>query len=881
MIQVIAGATLCVFDKMKGCSLNPPPKSATFVLLMAFIIIIFILPMDYCIGYIQEEFASKRPRLEELSLSTNSWLGSMHHSRGVTDSAIKEAISRAASARSIEGASASEEQDSYTSKGGEAVTQEGGVGTMTDEDAEFGEWDRNFLAKKQYHNLGSPLEELTALLAKIDESIRENANVSSATVASLCASSRGRLAAMKAIRMQLMVNADGTQNSITFRQKLQHGNLQNMLIKKLTKVRLDADMMCDEIEELEVADECVKDIALLRNFILEHVSFYSRFSLRRCFQEIDGCGPGRVNVFVWIASWTVIISCLLFCLYWTFAWGVANGGDTLRDWGMDYGVGMISDILLCEVVKILIMFVYAIINVKPQLQVIKRVINDCGLSLIQDKAVYKEEVNVVQHFSPACRAATTSRLSTLPAAAVLRKITDEDVERCREHRNHSSGSGVLYLVLLAATICALSEGLINQTMDISIHSVWLSFLLINTKTLAVSPVLLAALYAVIGGALLYHQLVFIPTVARLRRQRSLQSMSSADFFSSKLSRSNLSRWNRLGVHKYFGKLSGGMGMMHMSVSSERTELKKERVRFVTIIWTGMNKASYLHGHGAETQPAPRNNLTHSASPTRDRSYGLEESKSHNPDSFDINDSSCLDLTPAAPSIPQCVLDMRVRSMAMSLEEDDKQHLAPSARFFRAVPAFHGVDVSVPTVTRWTRIKRVHTACLIQASSVITYDAHIALNRMLLRHDSQLRALNAGLEVCEFEVSAFDPLNPTQDFMSISEAATLLQWVWDAFHPYRRELSLEEKEDTVEEFLSWRARCVSISIGSVEHTDSAIGIDSISHADFSKWFIALVARIASSRAYDYDTRKILEDVEESAAADQYHELSDPSTSRHFH
>ena len=846
-----------MFDKLKGCSINPPPKSVTFVLLTSFIILIFILPLDYCIGYIQEEFASKRPRLEELSLSSNSWLGSVHHSRGVTGSAIKEAISRAATARSIEAASISEEQDSYTSKG-DAVTQEGGPKTATDEDAEFGVWDRNFLAKKQYHNLGSPLEELTSLLAKIDTSIRENANVSSASVASLCASSRGRIAAMKAIRMQLMVNADGTQNAITFRQKLQHGNLQNMLIKKLIKVRSNADLICEEIEELEVADECVKDIALLRNFILENVCFYSRFSLRRCFREIDGCGPGRVNVYAWIASWIIIISCLLFFLYWTFAWGISNGGDTLHNWGTDFGVTTVQSVLIYEVIKILIMFVYAIINVKPQLQVIKRVINDCGLSLIQDKVVYKEEVNVVQHFSPACRAATTSRLSTLPAAALLRKITDEDVERCREHRKHSTRSGVLYLVLFAAAICALNEGLIDQTMDASISTVWLSFLLINTKAIAVSPVLLAALYAVIGGSLLYHQLVFIPTVTRLRRQRSLQSMSSAEFFQSKLSRTQSTNWKRANLHKYYGKLSGGMGTVNMSVSSEKSEISKERVRCVTIIWTGMNKASYLHGQGAETQPAPRNNMTHSAYSIQDRSSCLEESKSPNPDSSDFHNSSCFDLSPATPSIPQCVLDMRVKSMAINVEEEQHDHLVPSARFFRAVPAFHGVDQSVPTVLRWTRIKRAHTECLIQASSVITYDAHIALNRILLKHDSQLRVLDPG-----HHVSAFDPLHPIQDFMSVCEASVLLQWVWDAYHPYRRELLLEEKEETVEEFLAWRAKCIAISIGSPDLTDSAMGIDYITYSDFSEWFLALTVRIASNRAFDNDARVNWAEVPESS------------------
>jgi hypothetical protein len=50
------------------------------------------------------------------------------------------------------------------------------------------------------------------------------------------------------------------------------------------------------------------------------------------------------------------------------------------------GVAMLQDILILESSKIFIIFIFAVLSAKPQLQVIKRVINDRALSMVQDGA---------------------------------------------------------------------------------------------------------------------------------------------------------------------------------------------------------------------------------------------------------------------------------------------------------------------------------------------------------------------------------------------------------------------------------------------------------------------------------------------------------------
>ena len=69
---------------------------------------------------------------------------------------------------------------------------------------------------------------------------------------------------MRAIQTELMVNFDGTMMPLTFRQRLLHSDRQSLLEKKIALVRMRSKAICDSVEEIEVGDEGMKDIALMR-----------------------------------------------------------------------------------------------------------------------------------------------------------------------------------------------------------------------------------------------------------------------------------------------------------------------------------------------------------------------------------------------------------------------------------------------------------------------------------------------------------------------------------------------------------------------------------------------------------------------------------------
>jgi hypothetical protein len=191
----------------------------------------------------------------------------------------------------------------------------------------------------------------------------------------------------------------------------------------------------------------------------------------------------------------------------------------MNNWGSSYGIALIQDIAVCEVVKLAVMYCFAPANAKPQLQVIRRVINEAALSFVQEGSGDNSDVRVVQHFSPACRVAHMGGTNQLAAAAILRTLTDADLERCKTLRNFSISQILVMILLLAATLALSGELLFDNLMDVINTTWWNGFVLANSKVYEASPAALVIIYAVGGTLVLYYFGVFTPSVERVREVR--------------------------------------------------------------------------------------------------------------------------------------------------------------------------------------------------------------------------------------------------------------------------------------------------------------------------------------------------------------------------
>ena len=265
---------------------------------------------------------------------------------------------------------------------------------------------------------------------------------------------RDSMSTARAIQHQLGIYSDGTLVPLTSWQRLWYTNREHWLHSKVKHARKKAAQVSEELERLHVPDRTLKDVALIRSFATEHVSLAYRMALERKFEEHEFQTPKGINPLPWIMAWLVNYAAIGFCLYWVLAWAVVNTGSTLDSWSSSYVLSAAQDIFVYEVTKMFFMYVFTLVSVRPQLSAIRQVINDAAMSYIQHGPAKLEQndITIVQHFSPACRAASMGKLKTLAAAAILRQINDADYEKCQLHGTYALSTFIYFFMFIMAII---------------------------------------------------------------------------------------------------------------------------------------------------------------------------------------------------------------------------------------------------------------------------------------------------------------------------------------------------------------------------------------------------------------------------------------------
>ena len=235
----------------------------------------------------------------------------------------------------------------------------------------------------------------------------------------------------EAIEDHLGIFLDGSFVPLTFRQRMFFGTPLAKLQHKVKKVRKNCNEIVKKIKHQDLVCNDERDMALLREFILECLCPFKRHALAANNSAFDKVSAETVSWTVYISSWIFISGSLLFFIYWIFAWGVYKGDEILRAWGAVFGTGAASDIFLVQITKIMIVYYLPAAAMQSQLKHIREVLADVSMNYISrhDSAEAEAEdperevLSVVQNMSAACRAARSNALNSLPAAWLLRQVT--------------------------------------------------------------------------------------------------------------------------------------------------------------------------------------------------------------------------------------------------------------------------------------------------------------------------------------------------------------------------------------------------------------------------------------------------------------------------
>jgi hypothetical protein len=242
---------------------------------------------------------------------------------------------------------------------------------------------------------------------------------------------RHRKATIDAFEEHLGIFPDGNFVPLTFKQRLFFGTPMAKLEYKIDKARKRTKEVVRAVSSLQSTDDDGRDIALLREFVLECLSPFKRHALKVNNSAYDEATIRIVSWPVYIVAWTFVTGSLLFFVYWIFAWGVYEGDNILASWGAIFGTGAASDILLVQITKVVLLHYLPAVAMQPQLLRIRSVLADISMSYINrydpsaELAEVKgmELIKVIQHTSTACRASRSPELNALPAAQLLRQVT--------------------------------------------------------------------------------------------------------------------------------------------------------------------------------------------------------------------------------------------------------------------------------------------------------------------------------------------------------------------------------------------------------------------------------------------------------------------------
>lgn len=242
---------------------------------------------------------------------------------------------------------------------------------------------------------------------------------------------KARNVKIKAIEDEVGVFPDGNMVPLTMRQKFLFGDPLSKLVYKVDKVRKKAAKLIEDVESYKPWEADIKDTTLIRYFILECLCPFKRHALSL---NIEAYGAFRAEKPSWplyVASWIFVSGTLCFFIYWIFAWGVHNGGDTIKAWGAVFGLNTANDILLVQVTKIIIIYYLPAQAMRPQLLRIRKVLGDVSMAYINrhdpiyDLPANEDDENsicLVQHMSAACRASRSPELRRLPSSWLLRQV---------------------------------------------------------------------------------------------------------------------------------------------------------------------------------------------------------------------------------------------------------------------------------------------------------------------------------------------------------------------------------------------------------------------------------------------------------------------------
>ena len=311
-----------------------------------------------------------------------------------------------------------------------------------------------------------------------------------------------QLAAMGSIMRWMSLHPDGTPIPLTPIQKLRYGTPVKRMTSKLDRVRKSAGWIVDKAtgkSNIRPGEVDFQENILIQHFIMEQVSPICRFGILKDFYHHDNASCGRISFMYWLAAWVAIFVAWIIMGGWCIVWASSNGTAGVKSWAVCFAVLFLVDNVLNEMCQIYFLNVIVTDKLRPQLQQIYDVLAHILETRWSSDFSQGSDIRVIQHLSPACRAARVPSLNNLAASKLLGLIDDKDVVLCRNKRltTWKEVGFFSYLTLFIPSFIHDGNEIVQKTiLDLIFPVFWLFFFLVNCFMYSVSIGLLIAFYVV-------------------------------------------------------------------------------------------------------------------------------------------------------------------------------------------------------------------------------------------------------------------------------------------------------------------------------------------------------------------------------------------------
>ncbi|KAJ1428261.1 hypothetical protein B484DRAFT_69627 [Ochromonadaceae sp. CCMP2298] len=480
----ISSTTLCLWAD--SCSLNQPPEDFIFICIIVLVTVTLAVPITFCYDLLLFYVCFRRPHLGSWGWSSEDeeeYLGRSTRkttlSKNIQQSPIQLLYEHARAGGvgtgigADAGAGAGEEgmgaaASLYNMVEGldfsPTATVEGREGEG-DRHKVGRAGDRDLIARQVYEQYMPSSFEADTLLAQVTAYLATHA----ASPDPWQTSSHSVVQAAKtaAIQKTVGIYPDGAPVRLTLREYCLYGTPRNKLIHTIENARKRSRTIAQALGMFGEGEVQNKDSTLIQYFILEQFSFLKQFVLKKHLFDYAASSPLPVSPYLWGIAWVWIVLSHVFFIYWALVWTLSQGGMTVRAWGINLAFGILQDIFVVHAFRVYLIYSLSMVSIKPQLKYIYRVLNKVAISYAQDELgesggggggnsdaggvggsglaplsvsppaptsapapVHSPTVRVVQHTSPACRAARLRVSAHLATGNILRHVDDVDVEMC-------------------------------------------------------------------------------------------------------------------------------------------------------------------------------------------------------------------------------------------------------------------------------------------------------------------------------------------------------------------------------------------------------------------------------------------------------------------